>query len=156
MAASRLYVDCNLTSSQPPAFQNPAAQAAVAFEQVFGAGFATGFVHPIAGFAFLNTLEEDFTEAEGFADQGIQIDAFEDDVSAERGGEERRIVRVLADLVDDGLVEEGDLAFVVGFEIEEAVVANAAASDEFEGVALFDLMRARRLSVVAEVVVAGG
>jgi hypothetical protein len=97
-------------------------------------------------------LEKHFTEAEGFSDQGIEIDAFKNDVAAEGGGGERRIVRVLADLVDDGLVEEGDLAFVVGFEIEETIVADAASGDEFDGVAFFDLMGACFLPVMAEVV----
>ena len=127
----------------------------MAFEEIFGAGFAAGFVHPVARFAFLDALEKHFAEAEGFADQGIEIDAFENDVAAEGGGGERRIVRVLADLIDDSLVEEGDLPFVVGFEIEETILADAASGDEFDGVALFDLMRACRLSVVAEVIVAG-
>ena len=127
----------------------------MAFEEIFGAGFAAGFVHPVARFAFLDALEEHFAEAEGFADQGIEIDAFEDDVATEGGGGERRIVHVLADLVDDGLVEEGDLALIVGFEIEEAILADAASGDELDGVAFFDLMRACFLPVMAEVVVAG-
>jgi len=127
----------------------------MAFEEIFGTGFAAGFVHPVARFALFAALEKHIAEAEGFADQGIEIDAFKDDVAAERGGGQRRIVRVFADGIDDGLIEEGDLAFIVGFEIEEAILADAASGDELDGLALFDLMRARRLPVMAEVVVAG-
>jgi len=74
-----------LALPQPSTFQNAATEATVAFEQVFGAGLAAGFVHPIARFAFLAALEQHFTEAEGLADQRVQIDAFEDDVAAEGG-----------------------------------------------------------------------
>ena len=51
--------------------------------------------------------------------------------------------------------EEGDLAFVVRLEVEEAVAANAASGDALDFVTLQNRVLAGWLFVVAEEIVAG-
>lgn len=62
----------------------------------------------------------------------------------------------VGDTVAEGEVEEGDLAFVVGLVVVEAVSDDPASGDELEVVLLDDFVGSGGHSVVAFVVVAGG
>lgn len=120
----------------------------------FGSG-GEGFVHPGAGAAFLGAGEEYALDLEFVADEIVEIVARGEDIAAEDGGGFIFYGEFLAEALVNGLVEEGDLAFVVVLEIEKAIAFDAAARDELH---LGDFQRwvlPRENIVMPEIIVPG-
>ena len=104
-------------------------------------------------FALLDALEANALNLEFSANQRIQIRAGDNHIAA--GGSRLSLgkVQFAAERVEDFLREEGDLAFVAFFEVEEPVAPDAAASDTL-GLIDFDHgVLTGGLSVMAEEVV---
>jgi hypothetical protein len=117
---------------------------------------AEGLVHPVAGTAFLDAREADFLEIERGADQGGEIGVADDDVTAHGRREGTWEIEFALERLEDFDGEERDLAFVILFEVVEAVAADAFAGDTFDMIDFDDGMLAGRLIVVTEEVVVGG
>jgi hypothetical protein len=85
----------------------------------------------------LDALEANALNLEFSANQGIQIRAGDNNITA--GGSRLGLwkVQFAAERVEDFLREEGDLAFVAFFEVEKSVAPDATASDAF-GLIYFD------------------
>ena len=134
--------------------EDAGAEAAAAFEGGFCAG-VEGLVHPVAGTAFADAAEADALEVEFLTDEGVEVDAADDDIAAEDGGWGVRDVEGGAEILVDLVGEEGDLAFVVFLPAEEAIAFDAFAGDERGFVEFDDGGLAGWLAVVTEVIVFG-
>jgi hypothetical protein len=141
------------TATQNPVIENPAAQAAPAFHQILGSGFATGLVHPITGPAFLRALKPQTANREGSPDERLEIHPADDDIPPEGSGRKIRISRVSPDRINHRFIDPGDLPLVSRFPIEKPVTGNAAARKQFHRFMLDDLVISRCASVMAEKIV---
>ena len=141
-------------ASQGAGGENFGAESAVAFQGNFGAG-SEGVIHPVAGFTFFGAEEADALEFKFLADEGIEIEAGGDDVTAIDGGGRAGLVELVTDAVVDGEVEEGDLAFEISAFAEVAVADETLAGDAFGGVHFDNRVLAGWGAVVAAEVVAG-
>jgi hypothetical protein len=135
--------------------KNTGTKAAAAVEPLVRAG-AEGLVHPVAGAAFLDAGEADILEIERGADEGGEIGVANDDVTAHRGREGVGEIEFALERFEDFDGEERDLAFVILFEVVEAVAADAFAGDTIDMIDFDDGMLAGGLIVVTEEVVVGG
>ena len=84
--------------------------------------------------------EADFSDCEFFADEGIDVDSGGDDIATEGGGAKGGLDDFSGNSLGEIVVEKGDLAFVVGLVVVEAIPDNAASGDEFELIFLDDLL----------------
>ena len=108
-------------ASNPP-------QATAALQPVFRSR-ANGAVHPVTGFAFLDAGKAHILDFKLSANQGVQINAGDEHITA--GGSRLSLgeVQFTAERIKHFQREEGDLALVVLFVVEESVPANAATGD---------------------------
>lgn len=100
--------------------------------------------------------EADFSDCEFFADEGVDVDSGGDDIASKGGGAKGSLDDFSGNSLGEIVVEKGDLAFVVGLVVVEAIADNTASGDEFELIFLDDFVRSGGHSVVAFVVMALG
>src|SRR5438094_6753968 len=116
---------------QFPVRQNFRPQSPATFQEFFRAR-CDGAIHPIAWPAFLRAVKTDALHFKILADQFVKIGAAHDDVAPHLGGRPLSKPERLAKLIENTEGKKCDLAFVVVFEIEVAIPANAAASHTFD------------------------
>ncbi len=87
------------------------------------------------------------------SNQGVEIAVAEDNVSAEHTGCEVSDRKRVAEFDPDCFVEEGDLAFVIRFVVEEPVATDAFSGDALDGRYVPNGVFTRRFSVMSEEVV---
>jgi hypothetical protein len=128
------------------------AQAATALQPVFSSG-PKGRVQPVTRFALLHAGEFHALNLELNANQRIQIHTGDQNISTGASRLGLGKVQFTAELVQDFQREKSDLAFVILFEVEESVAADATASHALDLVHLYHWILAGRLSVMAKEVV---
>ena len=87
------------------------------------------------------------------SNQGVEVAVAEDNVSAEHTGCEVSDRERVAEFDPDCFVEEGDLAFVIRFVVEEPVASDALSGDALDGRYVPNGVFTRRFSVMSEEVV---
>jgi hypothetical protein len=85
-----------------------------------------GLIHPCTGPTFLRSEKSNALEFEFLSDEIGQIEGFGEDVAPGGGGIAQIDGEFLPEFFQILPGEEGDLPFVIGFEIEESVLANPA------------------------------
>lgn len=134
--------------------EDAAAQAGASAEPFLGAG-SDGDIHPVAGFAFLDSGEADALEFELMTDAGVEIDTADEGVASGGLGLGVGEVQFPLERVPDFHGKEGDLALVVFLVVEKAIASETPAGDAFHGSHRDDGMIAGGFSVVAEEIMAG-
>ena len=141
--------------SEDAAGKDPCAEAAATLEKLFRAG-SKGVVHPVAGAAFSGSGEPDALDFKlGIEPEG-EIHPLGEHVSTEGGRVDVVEAKCACEFREDLGREEGDLAFVVGFEVKEPVALDSPAGEAVDGGAFLNGSGSRGLVVVAEEVVGGG
>ena len=137
---------------QNPVAQNPRAQAANAFQRSVCAG-AKCLLHPLARRGVLCAEKTHALHLEFRPDEIIEREPFDDDVASKNA---RSFIHTREFCLDRFVGLPGkkcDLAFVVGFEIEEPVALQTAPSDAADFADFHRRTGACQSAVVAEVVV---
>lgn len=144
-----------LLDAQHPVCENARSQAAVAFEEGFGAR-GDGIVHPVAGAAFFGAFKFDALHAETLSYQSVEIHARGEHVAAKELRVQVGQVALFADAFVDVPIEKSDLSFEVRFMVEVAVVYEAAPCEAFHGIHFLNTVVEASFAVAADEVVSAG
>ena len=142
-----------LAASDDAVLKNPAPQSALADQKSIRAG-SHGFVHPVAGFAFLNAFEKHPAKAETAADEFVQIHSRNEDIPAKRGAVESSNAEGFAHFLDHLAREKSDLLFLAWIFVVVAVPRDAFASMALGGIEALHAMFEAALTVTAFEIVA--
>ena len=74
----------SLAACDDPVLKNPATQTTTPNEKCIGSG-GHGFIHPVAGFAFFDSFEQHASDAKLAADEAVQINSRDEDISPQGG-----------------------------------------------------------------------
>jgi hypothetical protein len=111
--------------------------------------WSNGAIHPVARPAFLRAVETSPLNFKILADQFVQIDTPRYYVPSNHPGRAIMNLKRAAEFIEDFKGKKRDLSFVIVFEIEVTIAANAAPGDTFDHRDLD-----RRIRVGFEIVVA--
>lgn len=124
---------CRLPLAQHTTGEDLRAQPAVALQGFFGP-FGKGLIHPVTGSAFLGAEEAHALHLKLFSDQAVQVHITGDEVSAKHGGGHSHRLKLLTHPLIDLMGKEGDLAFVVLFEVKKTIAHESLARDTLDRV----------------------
>ena len=130
------------------------AQTAAAFEE-FLCTRRERAIHPIAGTAFFRAKETNALHFELFTDERIQVGSASDHVASRKSRRAVMYLKRAAKVIENFEREECDLAFVIVFEIEIPIVANATPCHAIDHRHLDHRIGVRLTAVVANKIVRG-
>jgi hypothetical protein len=111
--------------------QNSGAQTAATLQKCFRAG-CDGAIHPIARSTLFHSMKIHALHFKVATDQLVKIDIARDHVATNQSGRAILEFERSAQLIEYLSRKKCDLAFVVVFEIEIAIAANAATCHAFD------------------------
>jgi hypothetical protein len=132
--------------------QNFRAQAAATFQE-FVCARRDGAIHPIAWAALLNSEKADALDLELLSDEFVKIDATGHHVAPRKSGRAVLDLQRAAKFIENFERKKCDLAFVIVFEIQVTVAANAAASCAMDRRHFDHGMRVRLATVMPDKIV---
>ena len=146
---------CLSSERQSSVAQNSRPQSTSSPKRRFRS-FAKSAVHPVAWAGLLHAFERNSAEPKAPPNQSVQVQPRNDHVppkNRRRLGLDRKLpLQVLINFQR----KEGQLPFVVGFEVEETISHNAFAGDAFNGSLFRHLVRSRLFAVPSHKAVPAG
>jgi hypothetical protein len=130
------------------------SQAAPAFQPAFGSRVAKGVVHPVTRTTFLDAGEAHTLDLKFLADELCEVSAAHENIPARGRGVRLRQVQLPLHRAEHVLRKKGDLPFVIFFETEIAIAANASPRDTFNLVRFDRSVIARWTAMVPDKIVA--
>jgi FdhD protein len=132
--------------------EDPGAQTTVSFQKNLGARCECA-IHPVTRRGLLRSIKVNALNLKFLADVLVQIDGACNHVAASRSRRAIMYVQRSAKFIENVEREKCDLAFVIVFKIEVAIVANPTARDAFDHGHFDHGMRVRFPTVMADEIV---